>query len=100
VQATAQLEAVRLFRIANLDRAHDVTVLLAKQSHGAALYRFFLRHESDAHWPVVPNDLVDICLDSSQHLLVHRLAVAEIKTQPIWRHQRTRLRHVIAQMVA
>ena len=100
--AAAQLDRVGLAVLAQAhrDHAHLVAVLLAEQRHGARADRVVARHDPHARLVVAAQEVVDLGLDRPDLVRRHRPGLAEVEAQPIRRHQRALLRHMLAEMPA
>ena len=97
VGAAAQLGRVR----AGLEHAHDVAVLVAEERDGAELLGVVLRGlvvaDRDVGEDVVRSTRSSISADL---LGRDRLVVAEVEAQPVGRHERALLLHVVAEHLA
>ncbi len=86
VRAAAKL--LRKPPVGDRDHADFVTVLLAKERHGAGVDRRAKFHFLGHDFLVLKHVLVHQNLDVEQVLRVERRVVREVKAQPVGRHQR------------
>ena len=97
VGATAQLAAERGVGLAGGDDADDVTVLLAKQGHGAGGLGLVDAHDTGDD-RLGGEDLgVDQALDALKLIGGHGLEVGEVETQAVGADKGAGLAHVVAQ---
>ena len=93
--ATTQLAAG-----ANVQNAHGLAVLLAKQHHGAGFLGAFNVHHTRLRCGVGQNFGVDLGLDLADLDIRHRRVVRKVKTGALRRHQAALLLHMAAQHFA
>ena len=84
----------------DLDHANHVTVLLAKERHGALRDRLRIRLLGRPHVDVRPDPLVHDLLDPLQLLGLDRPVMREVEAQPIRSDERTRLMDMLAEHLA
>src|SRR6185312_10575655 len=107
MRAAAQLDREGLERMAvhvglgaHGDDAHLVAVFLAEERQRAGLDRLLRRHEPRRHLAVLADAVVDLALDDADVLAREGARLAEIEAQPVGRHERALLRHMLAQAPA
>src|SRR5687768_4557173 len=96
MEATAQLEAVKVRPVANLDGADYITILFAKEGHCPGGNSLLLGHMFDVNRPVCQDGLVNGRLDFSQLLFTDPLPMSKVKAQPVGGDQGTFLEDVCA----
>ena len=87
-------------KVAHLQYAHVIAVLLAEQRHRTELDRFVVAHLADFRLDVAAHFGVDQILDLAQFVRRDRLEVRKVETQAIGGDQRTLLGHVLAEYLA
>ena len=86
--------------VAHGDDADLVAVFLAEQRAGAGRDGVVHRHQPRGDGGILQHDIVGDVLDTLKLFAADRLGVGDVEAQPFRRHQRTLLRHVIAQHLA
>src|SRR5207245_531833 len=89
-------------KVADLDHANSVSILLAKKRHRLVLIdRHIDRNVRDGlYFLVAQHFLVDQVFDVLQLFVFHGSEMREVKAEMIRRHQRSRLLHMLAQHLA
>ena len=90
----------RAFRLAHGDDAHLIAVFLAEQRPRARLARILQRHQPGLDGRVPQHVGIRHGLHGRELVGRHGLGVREVEAQPIRRHQRAPLLHVIAEHLA
>ena len=86
--------------LAHGDHAHLVAVFLAEQRARAGGAGIVERHQPRGHRRILQHDVVGDVFDALDLGQRNRLGMREVEAQPVGRHQRALLRHVIAQHLA
>ena len=97
VGAAAQLDREgRALPLSHREHADLLAVLLAKQRQRPGLDRGLGRHQAGLHRPVGLDLARDGVLDGCDVVVAERRRLGDVEAQPVGRHQRALLGHVIA----